>query len=240
MIQQEMYSYKTGIPQIDQATGGFDAGTNLLILAPSLSLGEELAYILTKPLPGEYSVMLSTNERASEVINQFKAIGADKSFVGVIDAITKSSTPTITDTGRFMFVTNPTDLTGIGIKFSQMVEAIFDGTFSGKETGLFPPPIRFCVNSVSTLLMYRKLEVLYQFLHVMTAKLKKIEGFGIYTLNSEAFDEKTVSLIKQLMTIVIEIKVERSDNYFRVMGIHGINADWHKFTLNRGEVVMAL
>jgi hypothetical protein len=121
-----------------------------------------------------------------------------------------------------------------------MLETIFDGTFSGKETGLFPPPIRFCINSVSTLLMYRKLEVLYQFLHVMTAKLKKVEGFGIYILNSEAFDERTVSLIKQLMTIVIEIKVERSDNYFRVMGVHGINADWHKFTTSKDRVVMAL
>jgi hypothetical protein len=240
MIRQQMYSYKTGIPQIDQATGGFDAGTNLLLLAPSLSYAEELAYALTKPLPGEYAIMLSTNERASEVIDQFKIAGADKRFVGVIDAITKSSTPSVSDNERVMFVTNPTDLTGIGIKFTHLVETIFDGEFSGEEDGLFPPPIRFCTNSVSTLLMYRKLEVLYQFLHVMTAKLKKIEGFGIYLLNSEAFDERTVSLIKQLMTIVIEVKVERSDNYFRVMGIRDVNADWHKFTINKGQVVLAL
>jgi hypothetical protein len=235
-----MYSYKTGIPQIDQVTGGFDAGTNLLLLAPSLSYAEQLAYALTNPMPGEYAIMLSTNERASEVIDQFKTGGADKHFVGVIDAITKSSTPGVSDTERLMFVSSPTDLTGIGIKFSHMVDMIFDGKFSGEESGLFPPPIRFCVNSISTLLMYRKLEVIYQFLHVMTAKLKKIEGFGIYILNSEAFDERTVSLIKQLMTIVIEVKVERSDNYFRVMGIRGINADWHKFTINKGQVVLAL
>jgi hypothetical protein len=240
MIRQQMYSYKTGIPQIDQATGGFDAGTNLLLLAPSLSYAEQLAYALTNPMPGEYAIMLSTNERASEVIDQFKTGGADKHFVGVIDAITKSSTPGVSDTERLMFVSSPTDLTGIGIKFSHMVDMIFDGKFSGEESGLFPPPIRFCVNSISTLLMYRKLEVIYQFLHVMTAKLKKIEGFGIYILNSEAFDERTVSLIKQLMTIVIEVKVERSDNYFRVMGIRGINADWHKFTINKGQVVLAL
>ena len=84
--------------------------------------------------------MLSTNERASEVIDQFKSAGADKQFVGVIDAITKSSTPAVSDTERFMFVTNPTDLTGIGIKFSHMVETIFDGTFSGKEIRAFPAP----------------------------------------------------------------------------------------------------
>jgi KaiC/GvpD/RAD55 family RecA-like ATPase len=240
MIKQQMYAYKTGIPQIDMATGGFEAGTNLLLLAPALSYAEQFAYALTKPQAGEYAIMLSTNERASEVTDQFKTIGADKHYIGVIDAITKSSTPGVTDTERFMFVTNPTDLTGIGIKFSHMIETIFDGTFSGKESGLFPPPIRFCVNSISTLLMYRKLEVLYQFLHVMTAKLKKVEGFGIYVLNNEAFDERTVSLIKQLMTIVIEIKVERTDTYFRVMGIPGVNADWHKFTINNGQVVLGL
>ncbi|MDD4483042.1 MAG: hypothetical protein PHD55_01585 [Methanoregula sp.] len=240
MINQQMYSYKTGIPQIDMATGGFEAGTNLLLLAPALSYAEQFAYTLTRPQAGEYAIMLSTNERASEVTDQFKNIGADKHFIGVIDAITKSSTPAVSDTERFMFVTNPTDLTGIGIKFSHMIETIFEGTFSGQESGLFPPPIRFCVNSVSTLLMYRKLEVLYQFLHVMTAKLKKVEGFGIYVLNSEAFDERTISLLKQLMTIVIEIKVERTDNYFRVMGIPGVNADWHKFTITNGQVILGL
>ena len=238
MIRKEMYSYKTGIPHIDQAAGGFDAGTNLLILGPSLSLAEELAFILTTPMPGEYALVISTHQRASEVVDRFRASGADRHFIGVIDAITKSSALGVSDTERFMFVTSPTDLTGIGIKFSQMLETIFNGTFSGKETGLFPPPIRFCINSVSTLLMYRKLEVLYQFLHVMTAKIKNTEGFGIYLLNSDAFDERTISLIKQLMTVVIEIRVEGPDNSFRVTGIRGIDADWHKFTISRGQVVL--
>ncbi|MFA5332097.1 MAG: hypothetical protein WC342_06935 [Methanoregula sp.] len=235
-----MYSYKSGIPQLDQAIGGFEAGTNVLLLAPALSLAEQFAYAMIRPFPGEYSIILSTNERAAEVVDQFKSVGTDKQVLGVIDAITKSSTPSVTDTSRLMFVTNPTDLTGIGIKFSHMIETIFAGTFSEIDQGLFPPPVRFCVNSVSTLLMYRKLEVLYQFLHVMTAKLKKVEGFGVYILNSEAFDDRTVSLLKQLMNVVVEIKVERSDNYFRIMGVRGVDADWHKFTVNKGQVVLAL
>ncbi|MDD1702384.1 MAG: hypothetical protein LUQ31_05335 [Methanoregula sp.] len=235
-----MYSYKTGISQLDQAIGGFEAGTNVLLLAPALSYAEQFAYAMIRPCTGEYTILLSTNERAAEVVDQFKSSGTDRHFIGVIDAITKSSTPAVADTQRLRFVTNPTDLTGIGIKFSHMIESIFEGSFSEGDQGLFPPPIRFCVNSVSTLLMYRKLEVLYQFLHVMTAKLKKIEGFGIYILNSEAFDERTISLIKQLMTVVIEIKVERSDQYFRIMGVRGVDADWHKFTINKGQVVLAL
>ena len=231
-----MYCYKTGIAQIDEVCGGFEAGTNVLILAPPMSYAEQLAYALIRPLEGEYSIILSTNERAAEVLDFFKLAGADKRFIGVIDAITKSSTPSITDTQRLMFVSSPTDLTGIGIKFSNMIETIFGGEFSEGDAGLFPPPIRFCVNSISTLLMYRRLEVLYQFLHVLTAKLKKIEGVGIYLLNSESFDDKTLSLIKQLMSCVIEVKVDQNISYLRVQGIRGVSGDWLKFTVARGMV----
>ena len=231
-----MYSYKSGIAQIDQVTGGFDAGTNILILAPPMSNAEQLAYAITKPLPGEYAIVLSTNERAAEVVDAFKVAGADKRFTGVIDAITKSSTPGIVDTPRLMFVSSATDLTGIGIKFSNMVETIFEGEFADGESGLFPPPIRFCVNSISTLLMYRRLEVLYQFLHVLTAKLKKIEGVGVYLLNNESFDDKTLSLIKQLMNCVIEVKIEQNVNYLRIQGMPGVNGEWMKFSISKGQV----
>lgn len=233
-----MYCYHSGIDQIDKTCGGLEAGTNILVLAPAMSNAEQLAYALIKPMNGEYSIVLSTNERAAEVLDYFKAAGSDKKFVGVIDAITKSSTPGITDTKRLMFVSSPTDLTGIGIKFSNMVETIFDGTFSDGEAGLFPPPIRFCVNSISTLLMYRRLEVLYQFLHVITAKLKKIEGVGIYIINSESFDDKTLSLIKQLMSGVIEVKVDAQGNSFRILGLKGTTSEWRKYTLTKGQVTI--
>lgn len=233
-----MYIYKTGIAQIDGVSGGIEAGTNILMLAPSMSSAEQLAYALIKPVQGEYSIVLSTNERAAEVVDFFKSAGCDKRFIGVIDAITKSSTPSIADTTRLMFVSSPTDLTGIGIKFSNMIESTFEGTFADGETGLFPPPIRFCVNSISTLLMYRKLEVLYQFLHIITAKEKKIEGFAIYLLNNESFDDKTLSLIKQLMNGVIEVKMDGNDTYFRVLGIKGTKSDWQKYTVNKGQVMI--
>ena len=233
-----MYNFKSGIAQIDVVSGGFEAGTNYLILAPPMSLAEELAYSLTRPLIGEYAIVLSTNDRAAEVVDAFKVMGVDKRYVGTIDAITKSSTPGIADTNRLMFVASPTDLTGIGIKFSKMVELIFDGDFSDGESGLFPPPVRFCVNSVSTLLMYRKLEILYQFLHVLTSKLKKIDGVGFYLLNKESFDEKTVSLIKQLMTGVIEVKVEQNVQYLRIQGIKSLSSDWLKFSVQKGQVVI--
>jgi len=233
-----MYNFKSGLAQIDSVSGGFEAGTNFLVLAPPMCFAEELAHFFTKPLPGEYAIVLSTNDRAAEVIDAFKIMGVDKRYVGTIDAITKSSTPGIVDTNRIMFVASPTDLTGIGIKFSKMVELIFDGEFSDGESGLFPPPVRFCVNSVSTLLMYRKLEVLYQFMHVLTSKLKKIEGVGFYLLNKESFDDMTISLIKQLMNGVIEVKIEQNTHYLRIQGMKGVSSEWLKFSIQKGQLVI--
>lgn len=233
-----MYTFKSGLAQIDSISGGFEAGTNFLVLAPPMSFAEDLAYSLIKPVTGEYAIILSTNDRAAEVIDAFKVMGVDKRYVGTIDAITKSSTPGITDTNRLMFVASPTDLTGIGIKFSKMIELIFDGDFSDGEAGLFPPPVRFCVNSISTLLMYRKLEILYQFLHVLTSKVKKIDGVGFYLLNKESFDEKTISLIKQLMNGVIEVKVEQNTHYLRIQGMKGVSSEWQKFSVQKGQVAV--
>jgi hypothetical protein len=61
---------------------------------------------------------------------------------------------------------------------------------------------------------------------------------GIYILNSESFDDKTLSLIKQLMNCVIEIKIEQDGSYLRIMGIRGINPVWQKFSVNKGQVTI--
>ena len=53
-----MYTYKSGIAQIDKVSGGFDTGTNILILAPPMSAADQLAYALTKQAVGEYAIIL--------------------------------------------------------------------------------------------------------------------------------------------------------------------------------------
>ncbi len=231
-----MYAYKTGISHIDDQKGGLEAGTNILILAPALSRGEQLGYALTKPLPGEYSVILSTSMRSAELLEFFSGNGINRDFIGIIDTVTKLSTPEITDSMQVKYVASPSDLTGVGIKFSSLMESIFNGDFRGSEEGLFPPPVRFYLDSVTTMLMYRKLEVLYQFLHVLTSKLKKMDGLGIYILNSESFDERTISLMKQLMNVVIEVKSEPHGDFFRIRGIKGASQEWMQFHVSEGTL----
>jgi hypothetical protein len=237
-----MYLYRTGIPLIDDEFQGLRAATNILILAPPLTYADQLAYKLASPAPGEWSIVMSTDERASDVVDAFKKQGARKNQVGVIDAITKSSIPTLQDTAKVKFVTSPIDLTSMGIKLSRMVEDMWRESAIADPPGPLPPPWRFCVNSVSTLLMYARLEVVYRFLHIITNRLKKLEGIGIYVLNSESFDERTVSTIKQLMNMVIEVRTDEVEmsirRDFRVLGIHGKTTPWIRYSYIDGTLTI--
>lgn len=235
-----MYTYETGIPAIDGEYGGLRAATNILLLAPPLSYAELLAYRIASPRPGEWAVAISTDERASDAVDAFRRFGAARNRVGIIDAVTKSSVPTLRDTKKAKFVTSPLDLTSMGIKFSRMVEDMWKEAVVAEPPGPMPPPIRLCLHSVSTLLMYSQLEVTYRFLHVITNRVKKLEGIGIYTLNSESFDERTVSTIKQLMNMVVEVRVEDGEGTvkrdFRITGIRGRTTPWIRYFYDDGAL----
>ncbi|MCQ8893127.1 MAG: hypothetical protein NQU46_00605 [Methanolinea sp.] len=235
-----MYTYKTGIRLIDEPKGGISPGSNILVLAPSMSSGERLGYAVARPKTGEYAIILSTIMRSVDLLDFFSSARLDPSPIGIIDTVSKLSTPDITDTTQVKYVSSPSDLTGIGIKLTSIVESIFSGDFGSSDQSLFPPPIRFYVDSLTTLLMYRRLEVIYQFLHVITSKLRKMEAIGIYSLNNESFDERTISLIKQLMTVVIEVKNEQHGDFLRVRGMPGITQEWVPFQVREEglEVIM--
>lgn len=235
-----MYTYQTGIPAIEEEYGGLRAATNILLLAPPLSYAELLACRIATPQPGEWAVAISTDERASDIIGSFRKFGAARNRVGIIDAVTKSSVPNLQDTAMAKFVTSPLDLTSMGIKFSRMVEDMWKEAVVAEPPGPMPPPVRLCLHSVSTLLMYSQLEVTYKFLHVITNRVKKLEGIAVYTLNSDSFDAQTVSMIKQLMNMVVEVRVEDGGGTpkrdFRITGIRGKTTPWFRYFYDDGTL----
>jgi len=233
-----MYKYRIGIDALDAKTGGINPGTNILILAPAFSDGELLVSYFAAPRDGEYMLVLSTEHQVSDLEDLFKTNNLNIDHIGIIDAISKSSAASVNDTQKRKFVGSPNDLTGMDIKFSQMTEDIMKGAFTDDPNQLFPTPIRYCVLSLTTLLMFRKVDVIYQFLHVITSKLKKIGSIGIYLLNVESFDEKTIAIIKQLMNIVIEVRNDDEGNSLRIKGTMGLSLNWQSFSFENGNLVL--
>lgn len=231
-----MYKYLTGIEPIDQKTGGLNPGTNVLILAPAFSNGEQVASFLAKPKKGEYMIVLTTENQTTDLLDYFKGNGYDTNYIGIIDAITKSSSALTADSHKVKYVGSPNDLTGMDIRFSQLTEEIMKGEFTDDPNQLFPTPIRYCVLSLTSMLMFRKVDVIYQFLHVVTSKLKKMGSIGIFLINSETFDQKTVAIVKQLMNVVLEIRNDDTGPALRIQGAMGISMNWRQFQIEGGEL----
>jgi len=231
-----MYKYLTGIDIIDQK-GGVNPGTNILVLAPSFSDGEFVASFLAKPRKKEYMIVLSTEIQYENLIDFFVQNGFDINYIGIIDAITKTSLSGIEDTQKIKFVGSPSDLTGMDIKFSQLTEEIMKGEFISDPDQLFPTPIRYSILSLTSMLMFRKIDIIYQFLHVITSKLRKMGSIGVFLLNSESFDKKTVAIVKQLMNVVVEIQSDDDGKKIRLQGTMGLAMNWRHFSIEEGTLI---
>ena len=231
-----MYKYLTGIDIIDQKVGGLNPGTNILVLAPAFSNAEQVVTYLARPRKGEYMIVLTTENQATDLLDYLKANGFNNDYVGIIDAITRSSSAQTPDTHKVKYVGSPNDLTGMDIRFSQLTEEIMKGEFTDDPNQLFPTPIRYCILSLTSMLMFRKVDVIYQFLHVVTSKLKKMGSIGIFLINSESFDLKTVAIVKQLMNVVVEIRNDDNGPSLRVQGTMGVSMNWRLFQIDDGDL----
>lgn len=232
-----MYKYLTGIDNIDQRTGGLNPGTNILILAPAFTNGEQVATYLAKPRKGEYMIVLTTENQATDLLDFFRGNDIDTNYIGIIDAISKSSSGPGEDSQKIKYVGSPNDLTGMDIRFSQLTEEIMKGEFTEDPNQLFPTPIRYCVLSLTSLLMFRKVDVIYQFLHIITSKLKKMGSIGVFLINSESFDQKTIAIVKQLMNMVVEIRGDDNGTSMRIQGTMGVAMNWKQFQVDAGSVI---
>ncbi|MDX8551062.1 hypothetical protein KHC33_09680 [Methanospirillum sp. J.3.6.1-F.2.7.3] len=230
-----MYKYLTGIDVIDQK-GGVNPGTNMLVLAPAFSDGELVASFLAKPRIKEYMIVLATENQSQELLDFFSGNGFDTNYIGIIDAISRTSFTSIEDTQKIKYVGSPSDLTGMDIKFSQLTEEIMKGDFTDDPDQLFPTPIRYCIFSLTSMLMFRKIDIIYQFLHVVTSKLRKMGSIGVFLLNSESFDQKTMAIVKQLMNIVVEIQIMDEGKRMRLQGSMGLSMNWRQFSFDNGTL----
>lgn len=231
-----MYKYLTGIDVIDQK-GGVNPGTNILVLAPPFSDGELVTSYLAMPRKKEYMIVLATETQSEDLIDFFSSNGFDTNYIGIIDAITRTSFTSIEDTQKIKYVGSPSDLTGMDIKFSQLTEEIMKGDFTDDPDPLFPTPIRYCILSLTSMLMFRKIDIIYQFLHVVSSKLRKMGSIGVFLLNSESFDQKSVAIVKQLMNIVIEIQNTDEGKKIRLQGSMGLSMNWRSFSFEDGKLI---
>ncbi|NVO65940.1 DUF7504 family protein [Methanofollis tationis] len=219
-----MDPFRTGIRKIDEKTGGILPGSNLLLLAPPFADAERLAMYLGQPGDSDYTVVISTDQDAQELVTAFGLPESERDRLWIIDCITKTLVPVIADEDQVKYVGSPVDLTGMGIKFTKILDGIQRAEAAQNDLS-GTPRVRVCILSLSSFLIYTRLEVIYRFFHILSARIRRMNGIGIYLLNPEGVDEKTISTLKQLMNGMIEVKEDAADPTVRILRCQMMNGE---------------
>jgi len=191
-------SYNLG-PAFEGAT--VPSGTNLLVAGAPLSGKRRLALsgLAEGATQSEGSVFITVRDTAEVILEEFRRQLADPETarVGVVDCITNHQGRSESNTDRVRYASSPTDLTGIGIEFSELLEE-FHGPGTGRR--------RVVLDSLSPLLIYSDLQKVFRFLHVLTSRIEDANAVGIHTIESTAHDAETINTLKQLFDGVVELE----------------------------------
>ncbi|WP_135366115.1 RAD55 family ATPase [Halosimplex halophilum] len=200
-----------------------DPGTNVLIRGPSMVGKREatLGLLATGLDTGDGLVYAATDESADSVVAYLSRDRPSSHLdrVGIIDCSGRGRSR-VSDRVAVESVSAPSDLTGISIGTAKLVARLSNGGV---------PSIRYGVHSVSTLLHYLDTPTVFKFLHIYTARIRKTDGIGVFTLESSAHDSKTVHTIASEFDGVIELREGDDGRERRVSGLAGAPDGWHPF-----------
>lgn len=96
-------------------------------------------------------------------------------------------------------VTNPNDLTGLGIRITEYLQEWHN---AGGRTVV-------CFDSLTALLQYVDLKTAYEFLHVLSGRLAAVDAFAHFHMDPSAHDDRAVEIVTSLFDAVIELDGER-------------------------------
>jgi len=204
-----------------------EPGTTVFVAGPALSSAEDLAraLVLAGGDGGDGALFVSTNRAATKLLDGCERLAPalDPGRIGVVDC----SGQEIEETrARVETVSNPADLTGIGIKFSALYEALHADGAERVRAGLI---------TVSTLLMYSDLRAVFRFLHTLSGRITTTGGIGVFAIDPETHDEQTVNTLNQLCDGRIDVRetdAEDADGELRVRGLDDQPTEWTPFSLS--------
>jgi KaiC/GvpD/RAD55 family RecA-like ATPase len=201
-------------------------GSNILLSGPPLSGTSMMAkYICLDALERKEAVIYISTKESGEKIQKWVSERTDIKGLGIVDCISKSLRlkTNIEDSNSIKYVSSSVDLTGVSVKYSGLLERFWN-IEEYKN-------IRVTIDSLSTLLMYSNVQTVFRFLHILTGRVKKIDGYGIFTLDEDP-ENPQVAPIKQLIDIII--KIEKNKIIFSGFGIK----EEFEFEIKEGKLIV--
>jgi KaiC/GvpD/RAD55 family RecA-like ATPase len=174
-------------------------GTNILVSGPPMSGKRSLCLdiLASGTQKGEGSIIVTTKDGADRVLRDFESrTPYEDRPVAIVDCVTRQQgVGEARDDDRIKYTSSPVDMTGIGIKLSEFLQAFYQNRGIEKN--------RVMLHSLSTLLMYADLQTVFRFLHVFTGRIQSVDGLGVFAIDDSAHDDQTMNTLKQLFDGIV-------------------------------------
>jgi hypothetical protein len=173
---------------------------NVLVLAPSMGTPKRDACLrlLTQTPPASTNVLSVTfTQSAAEWIEDWADRAGEPPARGGIVAIGQQQAEHGSD-WRVGTVENPSDLTGIGIELSELLSTMGEAADDDE-------PLSVCFDSITSLLQYADLQRTFRFLHVVTGRIKTVDGVGHFHMDPAAHTDQELATLKGLFDAVVEV-----------------------------------
>lgn len=198
---------------------GIGPGKTVLLAGPSHAGGRDLGLQMLAGGPDEGSVIITTNQRSRRVAEDCRRVGLDLSSdrTAILDCVGDEDESV---SARVIPVSGPSDLTGIGMRFSDIYREFYNREVKRVRTGLF---------SVSTLLSFADLRTISRFIHTLAGRIDTVDGLGVLYIDPSIHDEQTVSTLSQFCRGRIDVREADDGPELRARGLSNQSRDWMPF-----------
>lgn len=183
------------------------------------------------PMTGKYELMhrifgaradsalvVSTGHDAEAVRADYEEItGNSGDVVGVIDCVSSEQGSDLDDTELTKYVSSPKNLTDLGVKFTELADAMAD---DDPAVGL---------HSLSQLLMYWEADRIYQFARVLLGQTQNEGWPTVAVINSTMHDEQTIHTLLDPFDTVVDTRTEDEGREMRIRGRLSSPTPWQEF-----------
>jgi hypothetical protein len=201
--------------------GDVRPGTTVLVAGPTHGGARVAALRMLAGPPGEGAIVVTTNQRASRIVDDCRRAGIEvgRDRAAIIDCVgeEESGVP-----ARLLPVSGPSDLTGIGMRFSDVYREFANEGITRVRTGLF---------SLSTLLTLDDLQTVSRFVHTLVGRIDSVGGLGVLFVDPSNHDERAVNTIAQFCAGRIDVREGEDGPELRVGGLAGHDREWRSFEI---------
>lgn len=203
----------------DLPLADIDAGSSVLLAGSPHGGARTLALRMLAGSADGGTIVVTTNRRAGRLAGDCERAGIalDADRTAIIDCVGGEDSDV---SARVMPVSGPSDLTGIGMRFSDVHRSFQRAGVEGVRTGI-------C--SLSTLLSFGELQSVSRFVHTLVGRVDSVDGLGVFLVDPAMHDDRTMSTLSQFCTGRIDVRETADGAELRPRGLPGQSREWAAF-----------